>query len=234
MSNAIPYLSVSKWILRFCLLNFLFTIGLPVYAEIYKIPLKDDAGWEILKYSKIKPNKVKFLDDKLIIDVDNSSSPLVYPFSKPLLAEEVLFSSKIEGKIDLGTKQQGEKGADDFLLRIGLVYLGTKTLGFFKRQIAADWVIHLFQLAPEGAGIEKIRFYNIFSDKRLYGKKREHPSSDLIEENFVFENAKNGEVTGQIKTDTKSKVLALWISSDGDDTKSKFQTIISKLEIKTK
>jgi len=188
--------------------------------------------WELLKYSKIRPNVVKFEPKKMIINVNNSASPLIYKLSDPLLVSNILINAKIIGKIKLNGVQQGEKGADDFLLRVGLVYEGEEKLGYFRQMMAPSWVVKLFNLAPSGIGISRIRFFNVFSDKNLINKERVHPQSELITEKFVIQEPLDGNLNIAIPVSSQKKVLALWISCDGDDTTSHFSIEIKDLELK--
>ncbi len=218
-----------KTILIFTL-TFFMTIP-TAHSTQLTIPLQKNSGWEILQYSKIKPNKIEFTEEGIVIQVNGSASPLIFPLKEPLNIEEISFSLKIDGDIKLVGKTQGEKVTDDFVFRLGLVYEGDKTLNFLQRKLAANWIQRLFNLAPKGTGVQNIQFYNVYSDDRLKGKKRQHPLSELIEENFVFKKPENGELSASFKPNQQAKVLALWISSDGDDSGSQFQVSIKEIVI---
>lgn len=204
--------------------------AIPAYADSgrFKVPLTTQGNWQILQYSSIPANAVKFCEQGLLIRVDASASPLIYPLS-PRQVNTVTFSIEIEGDLNLGRVPQGSKRGDDFLFRLGLVYEGDRTAGFFERHFAADWVTTLFDLAPENTGIDKIDFYNVYSDPRLANKHREHPLSDLVHENFRFAAPEDGKLSGKIHTHNNERVLALWISSDGDDTDSQYQVRIKEI-----
>ena len=128
---------------------------------------------------------MSFGNGRMSIQVNNSASPLIHSLATSLNANELEVHFTINGKVNLDEKKQGDKGADDFQLRIGLVFEGSKTLGFFQRQFSPDWVKQLFKLAPDGKGIDGIVFYNVYNDERLTGKRRTHPASDLLTEIFV-------------------------------------------------
>ena len=145
--------------------------------------------------------------------------------------KELLFKASLKGKVNY-QKSQGEKGSDDFSLRVGVVYEGDKTLNFFQKAIAANWIVTLFELAPEGTGVSQINFYNTFQDKKLRDTKREHPLSDLLIENFVADISKSDSVDVKVPLNPSKKILALWISSDGDDTSSKYEVRLSKIILK--
>ena len=107
-----------------------------------------------------------------------------------------------------------------------------QTLNFFQRKIAADWVNRLFDLAPKGTGVSNIYFYNTFIEPSLAGKKREHPLSDLLIENFVANVKDTNQINVKVPLDKSRKVLALWISSDGDDTKSSYEVTLNEIILK--
>lgn len=210
----------------FLLLLFFST---PVLSSELLIPLVKDS-WKIVSYSEIPPNVVSFEDNIINIKVDSSASPLIYKFDKPLKLKSLAINIKVEGRLKKLEVPQGSKGADDFHFRIGVVYAGEETLGFFKKTIAADWVLKLYELAPKDKGIDKIIFYNTYIDKRLKNTSRIHPASDLIEEHFEFFLDENGIIKETIGLKTDKEALALWISCDGDDTKSNFSVKINEIK----
>ncbi len=188
--------------------------------------------WEVLSYSSIKANTFDFKGQSMTIGIDGSASPLIYPFQSPVSANEISFKAKIEGDIDFKGQKQGEKGADDFLLRIGLVYEGDQTLNWFQKKVAASWILKLFNLAPKGTGVSHIHFLNVYSQDALKGQKREHPLSELLIEQMVAKKDPQGFVSVTVPLVKNKKILALWISSDGDDTKAKFKVQLESIVIK--
>lgn len=189
-------------------------------------------SWELLTYSKIPANKVSFESKKMIINVDSSASPIIYPLQNKGKYKQLSISAKIVGKLNLGNIEQGQKGADDFRLRVGLVYQGDQTLGFFKRQIAADWILKLYSLAPKNTGVSRIEFFNTYSHQQLMGKKRPHPLADVLKENFVLKVDESGWVKQNISIPDDENILAIWLSCDGDGTGSRFVVEINNLQLK--
>ena len=139
----------------------------------------------------------------------------------------------VEGELRLKPNRQGEEGNDDFLMRLGIVYEGDQTLGFFQRAVAPAWITTLFDLAPEGTGVDRIQFFTVFSDPRLENTERVHPLAELMsEKNALFAPARNDkprELKLEFTSEGDRKVLALWISTDGDDTASNFKVRIRRL-----
>ena len=215
------------------ILLFIILIS-PVFAEAKadEAIVFSKEKWEILEYSGIKPNKVDFKNQSLTIGVNQSAGPLVYRLKKPQVIKEIVIDAELLGALKLKKSQQGAKGNDDFSLRIGLVYQGKKRLGFIQRQIAANWIKKLFSLAPKNIGISHVEFFSVYQDKRLAKAKRTHPLSELLVENFVIERPKNGKLKTTIKVPSNKTTLALWISSDGDDTKSAFTVKLNKLTVR--
>lgn len=46
----------------------------------------------------------------------------------------------IRGELNVGGERQGEPGCDDYILRLGLVEVGTRRPGFFERRFAPVWI----------------------------------------------------------------------------------------------
>lgn len=201
-----------------------------VAEESLNIPLKVEK-WQVLEYSSIKANKVNSDGASLTIEVNNSASPLIFPLSSPQRVKNIGLNVEFEGALKLKESQQGSQGNDDFLFRLGLVFEGEQTLGFLKRTFAPAWVKKLFSLAPEGTGVDHISFYNVYSDSSLKDTERTHPQSDLLKERFIMKPDEKGKVEASFPVNIEKRVLALWISSDGDDTASQFSATIKKLQL---
>ncbi len=198
----------------------------------YTVPVQQGDGWEQLTYNGIAANRVAFTDEGMLIEVQQSASPLIFPLPEAMLPAEISVSLAFDGELNRSDVQQGEKGADDFVFRLGLVVAGDKTLNFVQRAIAADWIKKLYSMGPDGAGIENIQFYNVYSDSRLAGQSREHPLSELMVEHFIAAQPADGELDLTFQPELTAPVLALWISIDGDDTKSSYQVLLKNLTLK--
>lgn len=210
----------------------LITVLSSAQATSLEIPLKSSQNWIELKYSSLPANKVSFTSQGLSIEVENSASPLIYPLPKETKIKAIQIHARVEGSLsDFKNKTQGAKGADDFTLRLGLVESGNKTLSIWKKPFAASWVKKLFSLAPKGSGIEKILFLNVPQNSDLTGKSRVHPLSDLIEEIFLSPADSKRLIRINHSFKKPLKTVALWISSDGDDTQSKYRIVISKIKL---
>lgn len=222
---------------------FLFTLfvscclsGVSQASSPLSIPLDRAEGWQILEYSSIASHEIDFAPDGMTIKVRQSASPVIFPI-KPRTVSRLKVSAEITGKLSLKPRPQGDEGNDDFLLRVGLVYEGEQTLNFLQRSFAAKWIKTLFDLAPEGTGVERIEFFNAYSDPSLADTTRVHPLSDLMTEHFVTfvpqaADSELREVQFEIQPKSDRRVLALWISSDGDDTRSSFRVKFREIELR--
>lgn len=204
-----------------------------VWAVIL-IPLQSADKWQIDKYSRIAANEVKFSPAGLEVKVKESANPMMYP----LPSQSKVSGFRIKGEFrglpkfsDPG--RQGEKGFDDFPLRIGLILPGEKTLGGIKKMFAPEWVKNLYSKIPEGLGLDHVHFYNITQNSSQVGKARVHPASDLIQEDFIDKVAAPGPFQFEYKLPKATEALALWLSIDGDDTRSEYSVLISQFEIDT-
>ncbi len=184
--------------------------------------------WVSLTYNKIPGNTIIFEDNQMRVKVNSSAGPIVYKLNQKTQVIEV----RVKGKWAGNKLIESGDFDEDSILRLGLVAVGTKTLTGPKKWFAADWVKKLFSLAPEGLGLDKIYFLNVSNRKNLLGKKRVHPKSELIQESIVEIVSKEGEFSFSKKLDAPMNIAAVWLSIDGDDTKSKFETRLTELQLK--
>lgn len=190
------------------------------------VPL-DQASWTLLSYKNLPSHQISYTSG-MKISVESSAGPLVHKFTTPRSIKSLSVSALLSKNIQT-TSKLGSSGADDFPLRIGLIVAGKKRLNFMQRMAAPEWVKKLYAVAPEGAGIEKILFLNFTAHgQEASFTKRTHPKSELMEERVVGD-FKEGRLEQKIEVDLKSDILGLWISIDGDDTKSKFETTLQRI-----
>ena len=218
-----------KWLLT-SLLTSLFSHT--AVADSVEIPLQDPKAWIALEYSNIPANTVTHSPDGLTLAIHQSASPLIHQLTSTRLVNKVHIQARVIGQLNLDTnKQQGEAGNDDFTLRLGFVAAGEKRLAGWQKPFAAKWVKQLFALAPADSGIDQILFLNVPEDARISGTNREHPASDLLHEYILAPASKEGIIDIRHTFDTPIETVALWISSDGDDTHSQYKIIIESIRL---
>ena len=201
---------------------------IPILAMI-AIPLKMNSGWQNLKFSHIPQNQLNFSSEGMQIKINKSSSPVILPLSKSSIVKAFKVDLEFNGQM----QSADGKWPEDAYLRVGFVVPGQRRLGVMERLVAADWVKQLFRLAPDGAGVDKIYFYNLVSDAKYLNQRRILPGSkDLLEERIVAEKPPSSQTMTFAYSFAKPlKVLALWLSSDGDDTGSQFDLLIKNLSL---
>ena len=210
-------------------------VGPPIQREACSvaIPLEDDEGWQLLHYSNIPTNGVSFSPLGLRIQVDHSAAPLVYPLSVPIAVARLAVRGRVDGDLRVARQRQGEEGFDDYVLRAGLVLAGSRRLGFFRRMFAPEWVKGLYALALPNQGISKVRFFNIGTDPDQIGQRRVHPLSDLFEEEVVAVPRADGTFELDVPLLAPVEAVAVWLSSDGDDTGSVFTVLVERITLST-
>jgi hypothetical protein len=209
----------------------LFSLILLNLAFSHNIDL-NPKSWQILNYSSIPAHKVEYKDSALVMNVESSAAPMIYPLKDKTLIRSFIVELDIEGSVKLDAAvKQGEEQTDDFLFRLGFVIPGKKTLGFLESAVAADWIKKLFSLAPKGEGVSHIEFYNLYNDPSLAGQSRVHPLSELLQENFEWPYTPEQPLVLKKTFNRPIKAAALWVSSDGDQTKSKFKVTIKKIAL---
>ena len=199
-----------------------------------KIPFDSDQ-WHSLSYSSLPANRVDFSSSKILIHVQNSASPLIYPMTQnSKKIKKISIKGHINSLIEFSESEtQGQEGFDDFALRLGLVLLGDKRLNYFESLLAPDWVEQMFALAPEDQGIDRILFLTAVSDSQLLNQKRVHPLSEYLYEHYVWLMDQPGDFSYSYTFTTPQNTGALWISADGDDTQSSFQLSITEISLET-
>lgn len=193
-------------------------------TQVQAVPL-EDSRWVALSFNKIPKSQVAFKEGSMVVSVDKSAGPLVHKLDQPA----ALKSIRVKGEWKGSKKVESGPFDEDSILRVGLVVLGDKKLNAVKRLFAADWVKKLFALAPAGAGLDKIYFFNLTNREDMIGKKREHPKSDLIVERIEKAVAAEGKFDWEIQVSPPLNTAALWLSIDGDDTGSAFELTIREL-----
>lgn len=197
------------------------------------IPLQPSSHWKSYDYSKQKSNTVIWEQKQLKISVDQSSSPLVYSLPEPISLTEVLIKADYHGSFQKipTNKTQGKRGADDFVLRFGLIFKGQNRLNWLQRQMAPDWLLAMEKQLPKNLGIKKVLFISTCQQQKLVGQKHSHFFNSLLEQECVTKLDKPGEFQLQKKFPSAQEIIGFWIASDGDDLKSKFELTIKSIEV---
>ncbi len=196
------------------------------------IPTTNLSEWKIEQYSSVPKNEITTSAKGLLIRVNGSAGPLIYPLKEKRKISGFKVSGEFLGLPKLtNSSLQGEKGFDDYPLRLGFVIPGEKRLSGLKKMFAAQWVKSLYEQVQDETGLDSIRFFNVTQNSKQVGQKRVHPASDLFQEEFFAEVKRPGAFTYELKFKQPIETVAVWISIDGDDTKSVFEVLISSLEL---
>lgn len=199
----------------------------------FVLPLAQTNGWQFLKYRKIPSNTFHCTPEGLVIGVTNSAAPAVFPLTNEFSVVKISVSGQVSGSLKVPPGKQGQKGFDDFVLRVGLVEPGTHTLSWWQKRVAADWVKKLFSLAPSGKGISKIHFFNVGTDAAQIGRNWIYNSGVPMEQTVVAVLDADGHFAFTNRFAKPIKAIAVWISSDGDDTHSSFTVTLNKVRFTT-
>jgi hypothetical protein len=196
------------------------------------IPLHEADRWRIEKYRNIPANEISFTPKGMMIRVKRSASPFVYPLKEAIKLKGFQVKGKFLGLPKFAEPQrQGEKGADDYAFRIGFVIPGERQLSGLKKLFAPPWIKGLYALAPPGAGIDHIEFFNVTQNPQQVGQERIHPLSNLLHENFITRASRDGAFEIQYTFREPLNASAIWVNVDGDDTGSAYEVNLSYLEI---
>lgn len=211
-------------------------LALPVLgageAGIIRLPLGEEARWQALRYRGLPAHELRFSPAGLEMRVAGSAMPVIHAFPKAVLAAQVRVKARIAGALAIPAGRQGEEKFDDYVLRVGLVEAGPRTLNFVQRQLAAPWVRTLFDLAPHGRGISRIHFLNVGSEASHVGRRRQHPLSELLHEEVVAALPADGRIELSHTLARPVETLAVWLSADGDDTGARYTVLIEEIELR--
>lgn len=219
-------ISFNKFRALGALITFLYLQPILADESAIKISLHE-LNWHVLNYRKTPPNRVRFINQNMEITVEKSAGPVVHRLNRSLRISEFTVKGRVQGV----KKVENSTFDEDSELRFGLVASGTKTLSAPQKWIAPDWVKRLFALAPPGAGIDRIFFYNLTNRKKIIGLARVHPKSELISEEISTIISADGHFLMNKKLTPPIDAIAIWLSSDGDDTQSTFTLFLSEIEL---
>ena len=200
------------------------------FCAAFVLPLNKESGWSELKFNKIPANQVEFSGDTIAVRVGKSAGPLLFKLDQTKNVEAIRIEFAVEGEMaDSPVKNFPE----DSYLRFGLVATGERTINKLQMLLAPDWVKKLYELSPKGVGLDKIYFYGVSENVEAVGLERLNPKSDLIYEQIVTSLKQSNGVL-EYKLPKSLPTAAIWVSIDGDDSKSNFKTVIKKISLETK
>lgn len=207
--------------MKLLLLCLLFSLGAQSEERIFFA----NSRWTELKFNNILPNKVEYRTSSILVSVDSSASPLIYKLDN--VTDVAGFEVTVEVNGELPKQKSFE---EDSFFRMGLVAIGDSHLGAMGKLFAPNWVQQLFELAPKGAGLDKIYFYSLAANEENLFAERIHPSSKYMYEKLIAVK-KTGLNVIKYTLPKSLKTAALWISIDGDNTKFKFTTEIKNIKL---
>ena len=206
-------------------------------SAMFLVPLTEKGDFKELVYRSIPKHNIDFTKQGMKVQVNSSAMPLIYPLKEKVRVSGIELKGNVDKLVQFkqGISQgtiKGKSHKDDYILRIGLVLDGDKRLNWFQKKISPAWVLKLYALAPEGEGIERIQFYNVTQQKEELGKGGVHPlGKGLIHDKNQWLLSQAGDFSFSMKLNEERKVHALWISIDGDDTKSKYTLTLKELKL---
>ena len=186
-------------------------------------------NWKEINLGKTPDNKFEY-GEKIKIVVSKSTSPTVFKYEEPEEISTIDFDITVLGEMNKPAIDTGFE--EDSYFQIGLIAIGDNHLGAMGKLFAPKWVKELFSFAPEGAGLDKVYFYNVVSHKSSLNQERQSPKSKYMFEKFIFTKGDTGGKMLSYTLPKKLKTAALWIGAEGDYTSSEFTTTVHKIILK--
>lgn len=191
----------------------------------------DETNWNSISIGSDKDNSFEF-GKELKIKSDASDSPILHKLESPVLVNSFDVAFVVENEIENQKEVLGNNDfPEDSILKIGLVVVGDNQLGAMGKLFAPKWVKNIFDLAPDGKGLDKVYFHNFVIEKKYVGQNRTSPKSKYMHESIVG-SYQNVETTHKITTQKPFEVSGIWISADSDHTKRKTNIIVRSLLLK--
>jgi len=193
-------------------------------------------GWKLVRFENIPPNKIACDKDGLHIQVQSSAGMLTYCFAQETQVHSILVRGSVTGLPVIPEGQmQGDKKADDFAIRFGLVVSGTRKLGRMERFFASELVKRLSELVPKSQGIDHALFLNLANDPPPKWRRRIHPlGKGRIRERVASVKKGPGDFELKVELEETCPVFALCIVCDGDHTKSKYRVTVTEIQLNPK
>lgn len=199
---------------------------------IFIIPLSLNPSWHIDKYSKLKNNEVTFLNDTLSIKVDSSASPIIYTLEKTGKYSGFNIKGNFLGLPKFSDySMQGKKGFDDYPLRVGFIIKGETRPNYFQKLLFPEWLKKIYSTLPSDSGIKLVEFYNVTQNPLSLNTSRIHPASSLLKENYFAVVKEASSFDYKVVFKEPMNVSAVWLSVDGDDTRSQYEVVINNFSL---
>lgn len=88
------------------------------------LPLQDQENWQLLEYGGIPANQVEFREAGMLVSVNQSAGPIVYPLEQSMRVSRISVSGELKNLLNVRPGSQGLADEDDFSLKVGLVIAG--------------------------------------------------------------------------------------------------------------
>ncbi len=121
----------------------------------------------------------------------------------------------------------------DAYFRLGLVQSGTKKLNWLEQKIAPEWLLQIQKIKGTEHGVEAVQFYSLVEGTEHLKWEKKTSGFGYLHESVVAawpQDSDSFEFVYSFKK-PQGPIMALWLSSDGDDTKSTYEIRIKSIEL---
>lgn len=199
-----------------------------LFAAEIRVPMEQE-GWYSVPFKKVKPNEVQFAGDSIEVSVDASASPLVFRLDGPM----PIVGFRVAGIYSGQKNKERSRYDDDSILRVGLVGVGKKRLMGVASYLSAAWIKLLYAMTPPESGLDKLYFFSLTNRAQLVGKTNRVLKTDLVQDVVLQKIEDNGEYLFTHTFDEPIEASALWLSVDGEKTRSKFKNTLNEIVLIT-
>ena len=71
-----------------------------VLAGAIALPVQHDGNWQLLEYNRLDANQVTFSEAGIMVTVDQSASPVIYPLDDPKMVSKVSVHGKPQRPVE--------------------------------------------------------------------------------------------------------------------------------------
>jgi len=204
----------------------LYTNTLFADAKAEKISLQAD-GFEHIQFKKIKASRYTFHDQLLQIDVDESASFLMLPFTAVKKIKRVSFEWQSDGRPGVESAHHEEqRRGDDAVFKLGLLLKANDSL---ISPFLPPWMKRVEALLKFPSG----NMINLVVDsKHAPGEQWPNPYNKRVS-TIAIASAEGGQgwMHAAYQFDQPVDIVGLWLMADGDNTHSKFTAYIRNITL---
>lgn len=215
--------------LRILITGFLIVPSLVWARESVAIPLSSSTNWSAIFAVPVKQGSATFGANGLQLRIIEDGCTLVHVLETNSMIQRVVAAGTMRGVMKSPVPLEKQGRPKDFYLRIGIVEKGKRRLSWLEKLLASEWIVRMEQLVPPDVGIGSIKFFSLGADPKLDGRQWKAKYGIVECQLRALKDGEQFELTFDLAK--PQNVLAIWLFADGDESGSKFDVRLTRLEL---